>query len=68
MRYEREHDRSNGHVYDDIAPPFIVIPTVDGEYRADDGDWVIQETTGDFSTCKPEIFKARYDAVCETSK
>ncbi|WP_052047615.1 hypothetical protein [Rhodococcoides fascians] len=63
MRHENEHDRSNGHVYDDIAPPFIVIPTLEGDHRADERDWIIQGVKGEFYPCKPDIFAATYKAV-----
>lgn len=63
MRHEHEHDRSNGHVYDDIAPPFIVIPTLEGDHRADERDWIVRGVKGEFYPVKPEIFSVTYEAV-----
>lgn len=65
MRYDRECDRSNGHTLDD-APSFLVIPTLEGNHRADLGDFVIRGIQGEFYPCKPDIFAETYDPVDPT--
>ncbi len=62
MRYSREHDGSTGHVLPD-APAFLVIRTLEGSHRADEGDWIIRGVQGEFYPCKPDIFAATYDEV-----
>ena len=41
----------------------IIIPTLEGNMRADVGDWVIQGVQGEFYPCKPDIFEATYEPV-----
>jgi hypothetical protein len=41
----------------------ITIPTLEGEHRADVGDWIIRGVAGEFYPCKPDIFDATYEAV-----
>lgn len=60
LRYEHEEDRSNGHTLD-TAPEFLVIPTLEGNHRADLGDRVIRGVAGELYPCKPDIFAATYD-------
>ncbi|GGK32047.1 hypothetical protein GCM10010124_26000 [Pilimelia terevasa] len=60
MRYDSEQDRSNGHVLDD-APPYLVIHTLEGDHRANVGDWIIRGVAGELYPCKPDIFEATYD-------
>ena len=39
----------------------IDIQTLEGEMRAEIGDWVIQGVAGEFYPCKHRIFEATYD-------
>lgn len=39
----------------------IAIRTLEGEMRADEGDWIIRGGAGELYPCKPEIFAATYD-------
>lgn len=39
----------------------IYIQTLEGEMRADLGDWVIRGVKGEFYPCKPDIFVATYE-------
>jgi hypothetical protein len=39
----------------------VVIGTLEGEMRADPGDWIIKGVKGEFYPCKPDIFEATYD-------
>jgi len=41
----------------------LFIPTLEGEMSADYGDYIIQGIAGELYPCKPEIFKATYEAV-----
>jgi|JI9StandDraft_1071089.scaffolds.fasta_scaffold1156945_2 hypothetical protein len=41
----------------------IYIPTLEGEMRADPGDWIIKGVQGEFYPCKPDIFEATYEPV-----
>lgn len=43
----------------------IVIPTLEGDHRADLGDWIIKGVKGEFYPCKPDIFDATYESVVE---
>ncbi|WAY18434.1 hypothetical protein OF855_24670 [Mycolicibacterium fortuitum] len=46
-----------------FADPHIIIRTLEGDMRADIGDWVIRGVQGEFYPCKPDIFAATYEAV-----
>jgi hypothetical protein len=39
----------------------VVIPTLEGEMRADPGDWIIRGVKGELYPCKPDIFAATYE-------
>lgn len=52
----------NGHVRDN-APPYLLVKTLEGVMRADQGDWIIKGIQGEFYPCKPDIFKDSYDEV-----
>ena len=41
----------------------LVIPTLEGDHRADIGDWIIRGVKGEFYPCKPDIFAATYEPV-----
>lgn len=45
---------------------YIVISTLEGDMRADIGDWVIRGVKGEFYPCKPDIFEATYE-LADTS-
>ena len=42
---------------------WIEIATLEGNMRADYGDWIIKGVKGEFYPCKPDIFEATYEAV-----
>jgi hypothetical protein len=42
---------------------YLVIRSLEGEMRADVGDWIIRGVQGEFHPCKPDIFAATYEAV-----
>jgi hypothetical protein len=39
----------------------ILIHTLEGDHRAEPGDWVIRGVKGEFYPCKPDIFEATYE-------
>ena len=41
----------------------FTIKTLEGEMRADYGDWIIRGVQGELYPCKPEIFAATYEPV-----
>jgi hypothetical protein len=41
----------------------IMIPTLEGEMKANCKDWIIRGVAGEFYPCKPYIFEATYEAV-----
>lgn len=44
----------------------LVIPTLEGDMLALDGDYIIKGVNGEFYPCKPDIFEKTYEIV-ETS-
>ncbi len=47
----------------EIFNAYIMIPTLEGEMRADLGDWIIRGVKGEFYPCKPDIFEKSYEPV-----
>tara|TARA_R110000796_G_scaffold248280_1_gene374940 strand:+ start:64 stop:351 length:288 start_codon:yes stop_codon:yes gene_type:complete len=44
------------------APQFsLVIPTLEGDMKAMNGDWIIKGVKGEFYPCKPDIFELTYE-------
>ena len=43
----------------------ILIKTLEGEMRAEVGDWIIKGVKDEFYPCKDEIFRATYEEVKE---
>lgn len=41
----------------------LIIATLEGEMRANPGDWIIRGVKGEFYPCRDDIFQATYDAV-----
>ena len=44
-------------------PDHAIIKTLEGDMRADLGDWVIKGVKGEVYPCKPDIFEATYEMV-----
>lgn len=40
-----------------------IIETLEGDMRAEVGDWIIRGVKGEVYPCKPDIFAATYEAV-----
>jgi hypothetical protein len=43
--------------------PYYTIKTLEGEMRANHGDWIIRGVKGELYPCKPDIFAATYEPV-----
>ena len=41
----------------------LIISTLEGQMRADNGDWIIRGVKGEFYPIKNEIFKETYEIV-----
>jgi hypothetical protein len=41
----------------------LLIPTLEGDMLAIEGDWVIKGVKGELYPCKPDIFDATYEAA-----
>ncbi len=50
-------------IWIDKHGPCLIIPTLEGNHRADPGDWIITGVKGERYPCKPEIFVAMYELV-----
>ena len=42
-----------------------IIPTLEGEHIAKEGDWIIKGVKGEFYPCKPDIFAMTYEPVIQ---
>jgi hypothetical protein len=51
----------SGEVWYQGGPePYLTIKTLEGEMRANEGDWIIRGVQGELYPCKPDIFAATY--------
>lgn len=41
----------------------LIIPTLEGEMTASNGDWIIRGASNELYPCKPDIFALTYEAV-----
>ncbi len=44
-------------------PPHLTIKTLEGDHRANPGDWIIRGIKGELYPCKRDIFEATYERV-----
>lgn len=44
------------------TPQRLIIRTLEGDMRANPGDWIIQGTEGEFYPCKDSVFQRKYRA------
>lgn len=42
-------------------PGALIIGTLEGQMRADPGDWIIKGVKSEFYPCKDDVFRATYD-------
>lgn len=58
----------DGAVWWQGAPePYFTIRTLEGEMRANVGDWIIRGIKGELYPCRDDIFRATYDPVTDGS-
>jgi len=46
----------------------LIIKTLDGDMRAEVGDWIIRGVKGEFYPCKDDIFRATYEEVDDAAR
>lgn len=46
----------------------LIIPTLEGNMRADVGDWIITGIRGEQYPCKPDVFARTYEPVSDDAK
>lgn len=56
-------DANGGEAVIPMFDPWLIIRTLEGDMRAEIGDWIIRGVQGEFYPCKPEIFAATYEPV-----
>ncbi len=44
-----------------VGDPCMMIKTLEGDHRANVGDYIIQGVKGEIYPCKPDIFEATYE-------
>lgn len=49
--------------YVDRNNTFLIIETLEGEMKANIGDYIIKGVNGEFYPCKPDIFEKTYEKV-----
>ena len=50
-------------IQSDERGAFLVIPTLEGPMRANQGDWIVTGIKGERYAVKPDIFEATYEAA-----
>jgi len=58
---DERNGRSSVGVTIDPADGKLVIRTLEGDMKADLGDYIIKGVNGEFYPCKPDIFAKTYD-------
>lgn len=43
--------------------PALLVKTLEGDMRAEVGDWVIKGVKGEFYPCKPDVFASTYEPI-----
>ena len=62
LRYRHNPDvRPTRGIWIDPADGALMIRTLEGDMRADLGDWIIRGVKGEVYPCKPDIFAATYE-------
>jgi hypothetical protein len=42
---------------------YVTIPTLEGDMKARNNDWIIKGVSGEYYPCKPKIFEKTYEKV-----
>ena len=66
-RWMHEHHAPLAVKQEPNGPAFGIIRTLEGDMRADIGDWIIRGVAGEFYPCKPDIFAATYEPAGEVT-
>jgi hypothetical protein len=53
------------HLNGDLSVIGLLIPTLEGVMKAEQGDYIIKGVKGEFYPCKPDIFEMTYETVEE---
>ncbi len=48
---------------EELPVKYLIIKTLEGNHRADIGDWIIQGVKGELYPCKPDIFELTYESA-----
>lgn len=54
-----------GQTHDRDHYNWLTIATLEGDMKAQPGDWIIRGVKGEVYPCKPDIFEATYEKVEE---
>ena len=69
LRYPDQLPEDDSHPdkgwYIDTSDGLLVIRTLEGDMRAEIGDYIIRGVKGEFYPCKPDIFAATYEEVAK---
>jgi hypothetical protein len=55
-------------IWHDEKGYYLTIPTLEGDHRADEGDWIIKGVKGEFYPCKSDVFEMTYEEVVDRKK
>ena len=64
MRWREQFDGTSRWRFDG---DFLYIDTLEGEMKANPGDWIIRGTRGEFYPCKPDVFLVKYKRIGDTN-
>lgn len=62
-----EHADPQWEVEQSLLDPALVIRTLEGDMRANVGDWIICGVNGELYPCKPDIFEKTYEPMEEAA-
>lgn len=51
--------------YDEDRRPYLMIETLEGVLRAEEGDWVVRGVAHEYYPVKPDVFGATYELVAD---
>jgi len=56
---------TNGKCLFSVGESTIVIPTLEGEMKANAGDYIVRGVEGEFYPCRQDIFEKTYEKISE---
>ena len=56
---------TNGKCKFTVGEPSIVIPTLEGDMKANAGDYIVRGVEGEFYPCRQDIFEKTYEKISE---